>query len=100
MSCRFADTIPVVLMIAVTEGKSGKDVIKVWGENFSLTFNYFVLSTGVAGLVLTAESYIGVSASALLPMMFEVYYCYRRYWPSGRPVPAPSPAPHVANARA
>src|SRR5579864_4736801 len=43
-----ANTIPVAIVISLTEAKNA---LKVWGDIFQLSFPYFVASAAIAGLV-------------------------------------------------
>jgi hypothetical protein len=84
----FANTIPVAIVISLTETKNA---LKVWGNIFQLSFPYFVASAGVAGLVLTATAKIGWQVPLfVLPVMFGIFASYKRYFGSSRePAPAP-----------
>jgi hypothetical protein len=72
-----ADTVPVALIIAVTEAA---DIGRVWRKIFNLTFPYFVLSAGVAAIVLAASFYVGWYALGVLPVMYGVQRSYKAYW--------------------
>jgi hypothetical protein len=72
-----ADTVPVALIIAATEAA---DIGRVWRKIFTLTFPYFVLSAGIAAIVLAASFYIGWYALGVLPVMYGVHCSYRAYW--------------------
>jgi hypothetical protein len=73
-----ANTVPVAIVIWLTEAKN---VFTVWGNIFQLSFPYFVLSAGVAGLVLAASQQIGWQVPLLvLPIMLGVFHSYRRYF--------------------
>lgn len=73
-----ANTVPVAIVISLTEAKNALDV---WGDIFQLSFPYFVLSAGIAGLVLAASAQIGWQVPLLLlPLMLGVFHSYRRYF--------------------
>jgi len=83
-----ANTIPVAIVISLTEVKNA---LKVWGNIFQLSFPYFVASAGIAGVVLTSTAKIGWQVPLfVLPVMFGIFASYRRYFGSSREtVPAP-----------
>ncbi|MCI0350851.1 MAG: hypothetical protein L0Z53_15605 [Acidobacteriales bacterium] len=72
-----ADTLPVAGIIATTEGG---DVWKLWGRICLLTLPYFVLSAGVATIVVTAGKYVAWAWALVLPLMFAVYLSFRLYF--------------------
>jgi len=73
-----ADTVPVAGIISLTEAPT---FVKVWGEILLLTFPYFVLSAGVAGLVSAGSHYVGWQAPLLvLPVMYGVYRSFNVYF--------------------
>ena len=72
-----ADTLPVAGIIATTEGG---DVGKLWGRICLLTLPYFVLSAGVAAIVVTAGRYVAWAWALVLPLMFGVYASFRLYF--------------------
>lgn len=82
------NTVPVALVISLTEAKNA---LKVWGDIFQLSFPYFVASAAIAGLVLTATAKIGWQVPLfVLPVMFGVFHSYKRYFGGAREtVPAP-----------
>jgi len=74
------NTIPVAIIIALTEGKNA---LKIWGEIFQLSFPYFVLSAGIAGMALAAAERFGWEVLLLiLAIMFGVFHSYKRYFGS------------------
>jgi hypothetical protein len=75
-----SDTIPVAIVIAATEAAPFRGMARNWREIFGLTFPYFVLSTGVARIVIAASEYAGWCALGMLPIMYGVYRSYRAYW--------------------
>jgi hypothetical protein len=72
-----ADTFPVAGIIATTEGG---DVWKLWGRICLLTLPYFVLSAGVAAIVVTAGRYVAWAWALVLPLMFGIYLSFRLYF--------------------
>ncbi|MBV9146409.1 MAG: hypothetical protein JO065_10860 [Acidobacteria bacterium] len=90
-----ANTIPVAIVIGITEAKNA---LKVWGDIFQLSFPYFVASAGIAGVVLTASAKIGWQVPLfVLPVMFGVFASYKRYFGGAK---EGAPAPVVVAARA
>ncbi len=82
------NTASVAIIISLTESKNA---LKVWGNIFQLSFPYFVLSAGVATLVLIAAKQIGWQLPLfVLPIMFGVFSSYKRYFGS-ESAPAPLP---------
>lgn len=80
-----ANTLPVAIIISLTESKN---VVRTWAGIFQLSFPYFVLSAGVAGVVLTLSATIGWQVPvAVLPIMVGVFQSYKRYF-SGIPLTA------------
>ena len=74
------NTIPVALVIFLTEGKS---VISTWLGIFQISFPYFLASAGIAGVVLTLASRVGWPVPVvILPLMAGVFYSYRRFCPT------------------
>ena len=74
------NTVPVAIIISLTEAKSA---LRVWGNIFQLSFPYFVLSFAIAALVLAASKEIGWHVPLLvLPIMFGVFTSYKRYFGS------------------
>ncbi len=73
-----ADTLPVGIIITLTENLK---LAKVWREIFLLTFPYFVLSAGLAAIVITASRYVGWQAPLFtFPVMYAVYRSFRMYF--------------------
>ena len=90
-----ANTVPVAIVISLTEAKNA---LKVWGDIFQLSFPYFVASAGVAGVVLTASEKIGWQVPLfVLPVMFGIFHSYKRYFRSARET-APTPVAVAARA--
>ena len=71
-----ADTLPVAAIISAMGG--GK-MWKLWVEMALLTFPYFVLSAGMASIIVGASRYVGIAWSLALPVMFVVFLSFRRY---------------------
>ena len=73
-----AQTIPVAIIISLTEGGNAP---RIWSSICNLSFPYYVLSAGVTSLVTTASHRIGWQIPLLvLPVMFGVYRSYRLYF--------------------
>jgi hypothetical protein len=73
-----ADTLPVATIIALTEGK---DWVRTWDGIVLLSLPYFVLSAGVATIVLAGAQYVGWQLpSVLLVVMYCVYRSFRHYF--------------------
>jgi hypothetical protein len=73
-----ANTVPVALVIGLTEGVSA---VRTWIEMLQLSFPYLVASAGVAGLTLTITQQIGWQVPlAVLPVMVGIFQSYRRYF--------------------
>ena len=78
-----ADTLPVATIISMT--KPAK-TFEVWVDIALMTFPYFVLSAGLAGIVAMGCQVIGVTAGlATLGVMLGVYRCFRFYFLNARP---------------
>jgi hypothetical protein len=89
-----ANTVPVAIIISLTEAKNA---VKVWAEIFQLSFPYFVLSAAIAGVVLAVSAQIGWQVPLfVLPVMFGVFYSYKRYFGVSREM---APAPVMESAR-
>jgi hypothetical protein len=72
------NTIPVAAIIALTE--SGR-LFRTWRRILQLTFPYFVLAAGVAGLAkLTAHAFAWYIPLLILPLMFLVQRCFTLYF--------------------
>lgn len=73
-----ANTVPVAMVIAFTEDKR---LGGTWSAIFNCSFPYFVLSTGVTSLIVTADQLLGWQVSLVaLAAMFGVWHCYRNYF--------------------
>jgi hypothetical protein len=73
-----ANTIPVAIVIGLTEGAS---ILRTWMEILQLSFPYLVASAGVAGVTLTVGQEAGWQVPlVVLPIMVGIFYSYRRYF--------------------
>ena len=72
-----ANTIPVTIIVCLTEGKSFR---KVWGECYFWSFPYYLVGAAIAGVVSALNHYVGWQASLFaLPIMYWIYRSYRLY---------------------
>lgn len=73
----FANTLPISLVIAMTEGKSSR---KVWSECYFWSFPYYLVGAAAVGLVGIVNRSAGWQTSLLvLPLIYWVYRSYRMY---------------------
>jgi diguanylate cyclase (GGDEF)-like protein/putative nucleotidyltransferase with HDIG domain len=73
----FANTIPISLVIAMTEGKASR---KVWSECYFWSFPYYLVGAAAVGLVGMINRSAGWETSLLvLPLIYWVYRSYRQY---------------------
>jgi diguanylate cyclase (GGDEF)-like protein/putative nucleotidyltransferase with HDIG domain len=73
----FANTLPISLVIALTEGKSAR---KVWAECYFWSFPYYLVGAAAVGLVGVVNRQAGWATSLLvLPLVYWVYRSYRLY---------------------
>jgi hypothetical protein len=73
-----ANTIPVAIVIGLTEGAS---ILRTWWEMLQLSFPYLVASAGIAGVTLTLAQGTGWQVPlAVLPIMVGIFQSYRRYF--------------------
>jgi diguanylate cyclase (GGDEF)-like protein/putative nucleotidyltransferase with HDIG domain len=73
----FANTLPISLVIAMTEGKSSR---KVWSECYFWSFPYYLVGAAAVGLVGIINQSAGWQTSLLvLPLIYWVYRSYRQY---------------------
>lgn len=73
----FANTLPISVVIALTEGKSSR---KVWQECYFWSFPYYLVGAAAVGLVGLVNSTAGWQTSLLvLPLIYWVYRSYRLY---------------------
>ncbi len=72
-----ANTLPISIVIALTENKSGR---KVWSECYFWSFPYYLVGAAVVGLVGIINQRAGWQTSLLvLPVIYWVYRSYRLY---------------------
>jgi diguanylate cyclase (GGDEF)-like protein/putative nucleotidyltransferase with HDIG domain len=73
----FANTLPISVVIALTEGKSSR---KVWSECYFWSFPYYLVGAAAVGLVGIVNRQAGWLTSLLvLPLIYWVYRSYRLY---------------------
>ncbi|HET6178046.1 MAG TPA: HD domain-containing phosphohydrolase [Candidatus Sulfotelmatobacter sp.] len=73
----FANTLPISVVIALTEGKSSR---KVWSECYFWSFPYYLVGAAAVGLVGIVNRSAGWETSLLvLPLIYWVYRSYRLY---------------------
>jgi diguanylate cyclase (GGDEF)-like protein/putative nucleotidyltransferase with HDIG domain len=73
----FANTLPISVVIALTEGKSAR---KVWSECYFWSFPYYLVGAAAVGLVGIITRSAGWQTSLLLlPLIYWVYRSYRLY---------------------
>jgi diguanylate cyclase (GGDEF)-like protein/putative nucleotidyltransferase with HDIG domain len=72
-----ANTLPISVVIALTENKSSR---KVWSECYFWSFPYYLVGAAVVGLVGIINQRAGWQTSLLvLPVIYWVYRSYRLY---------------------
>jgi hypothetical protein len=90
-----ANTLPVAAIIAVTESKK---VGQTWFSIVQLTFPYYLVAAGLAGLVELANHAVGWQMPLfILPATFLMYRSFRTYF---RQMSEAVPAPRAIAARA
>lgn len=73
----FANTMPISVVIALTEGKSAR---RVWSECYFWSFPYYLVGAAAVGLVGIVNGAAGWETSLLvLPLIYWVYRSYRLY---------------------
>ncbi|HYM79032.1 MAG TPA: HD domain-containing phosphohydrolase [Candidatus Dormibacteraeota bacterium] len=73
----FANTLPISIVIALTEGKSSR---RVWSECYFWSFPYYLVGAAAVGLVGIINRTAGWETSLLvLPLIYWVYRSYRLY---------------------
>ncbi len=73
----FANTAPVSIVIAMSEGIS---VRKIWKETYFWSLPYYLVGAAIVGLVSFVTRYIGwQSALIIVPIMYWVYRSYHLY---------------------
>jgi hypothetical protein len=95
------NTLPVSIIIALTENKS---VVQAWVAMFQLSYPFFLAGAGIAALALTTSAHFGWQVPlVVLPIMLVMFYSYRRYF-AAEAAPATdarrAPQSAVANSRA
>src|SRR6476660_2395678 len=81
MVCAFvyflANTLPVSIIIALTENKSFR---RIWSECYFWSFPFYLVGAAVIGLVGFLNRHVGWQTSLLvLPVIYWVYRSYRMY---------------------
>src|SRR6266536_883249 len=72
-----ANTLPVSVIISLTEGKSAK---KVWSECYFWSFPFYLAGAAIIGLVGFVNRHAGWQTSLMvLPVIYWVYRSYRMY---------------------
>ena len=72
-----ANTLPISIVISLTEGKSSR---KVWSECYFWSFPYYLVGAAAVGLVGIVNRQAGWETSLLvLPVIYWVYRSYRLY---------------------
>src|SRR3984957_7230701 len=72
-----ANTLPISVVIALTENKTSR---KVWSECYFWSFPYYLVGAAAVGLVGVVNSRAGWQTSLLvLPLIYWVYRSYRLY---------------------
>ena len=80
-------TVPVSIVITLAEGGM---VRKIWTNIAQMTFPYYVLSAGMASMVIAARQHVGWPVSLLLfPVMYGTYRSYQGYFGRNATVEAP-----------
>ncbi len=73
----FANTLPISMVIALTEAKSAR---RVWSECYFWSFPYYLVGAAAVGLVGFINRSAGWETSLLvLPLIYWVYRSYRQY---------------------
>jgi diguanylate cyclase (GGDEF)-like protein/putative nucleotidyltransferase with HDIG domain len=73
----FANTLPISVVIALTEGRSAR---RVWSECYFWSFPYYLVGAAAVGLVGYINRSTGWETSLLvLPLIYWVYRSYRQY---------------------
>ncbi len=73
----FANTLPISVVIALTESKSSR---KVWAECYFWSFPYYLVGAAAVGLIGVVNRAAGWETSLLvLPLIYWVYRSYRLY---------------------
>jgi hypothetical protein len=73
-----AQTAPVAVIVAVSEGKAAG---QIWWSLAHLSFPYYVVSAGVTTMVQAVSSHLGWGlALAVFPVMYGIHRSYRLYF--------------------
>jgi hypothetical protein len=91
------NTIPVAAIIALTESSN---LFGIWRRILQLTFPYFVLAAGVAGLAkLATHAFAWYIPLLILPLMFLVQCSFTLYFQALREATGPKSAYAAASGR-
>jgi diguanylate cyclase (GGDEF)-like protein/putative nucleotidyltransferase with HDIG domain len=72
-----ANTLPVAVVISLTEGRSLR---KIWAECYFWSFPYYLVGAGVAGMMSWLHGFADWQTSLLtLPVVYLIYRSYRLY---------------------
>jgi diguanylate cyclase (GGDEF)-like protein/putative nucleotidyltransferase with HDIG domain len=72
-----ANTVPIALVIALTEGKSAQ---RVWKESYFWSFPYYLMGATIAGGLTYLSRWLGwFTALGVLPVIYAIYHSYRLY---------------------
>jgi hypothetical protein len=83
------NTIPVAAIVALTEDSN---LFRMWKQILQLTFPYFILAAGVAGLAkLAAHAFDWYIPLIILPLMFLVQRSFKLYFQTLRDAAEPQP---------
>ncbi len=79
-------TVPVAGIIAITEGRG---LVKLWCQIANLSFPFYVLSAGIASLVVgSTESQLAWQLPIIgVPVLYAVYRSYQTYFGENRLAP-------------
>jgi hypothetical protein len=82
-----AQTIPVAMIISLTEGGRA---LQIWCSIFQLSFPYYALSTGITSMATNAAPHASTQVPLLvLLVMFATYRSYRLYFGRGETTARP-----------
>lgn len=71
------NTIPVAVVIALSEGKSLR---KVWSETYFWSLPYYLIGAAIVGLISYVDQFIGwENALLIVPIMYWIYRSYVLY---------------------
>jgi glycine/D-amino acid oxidase-like deaminating enzyme len=78
LSFFLVQTVPVSIVIALTDGNPAWTV---WTNIARMAFPYYVLSAGMASMVMTARQHVAWHVPLLvLPVMYGTYRSYQMYF--------------------